>query len=140
MTEETPIVHFLAPCPNGHRASQTFAADDIRRDTIDDITFYCITCDATWKPNDAEKLNALARAQREQRRALTPTTIIPKRCSACGAMLDIECEAGSGFGQMEEYADHCPAPKCGKVLRLLLPGTIVDVRLGAPVEHAPDGR
>lgn len=127
--EDRAIVHFLAPCPNGHRASQTFAADDIRPDTIDDITFYCITCDASWKPNDAEKANALKRAQREQRPKPAGTTTISKQCSRCGATLDIEFAPSPGFGHMGEFAERCPVPKCGNVLRLSVPGSIVDIRL-----------
>ena len=55
---EQYVVAFVAPCPNGHLASQGYSVKELReRFEAGVLEFYCIICDEPWNPSKKEKAN-----------------------------------------------------------------------------------
>ena len=59
MTNDLPS--FSSECPNGHLAPQSGFSPEELRDGLraETIRFYCIQCDARWKPRAEETSNIL---------------------------------------------------------------------------------
>jgi hypothetical protein len=58
------------------------------------------------------------------------TVVIPMTCGYCREAIEIECDAGLGFGHMHHYSEPCPA--CDRFLHPELPGAIRDTRIAHP--------